>query len=79
MTEISLEEAKALAERLEKANIESKQIIERAEKLRAFEILSGRAPSGEVNTEVSKEEKLKQEARDFFKGSEIEKALIQYG
>lgn len=79
MTEISLEEAKAIAERLEKANSENRQLIERMEKLRTMEVLGGRSPAGEVKKEISPEEKLKLETKDFFKGSEIEVALQKYG
>jgi len=79
MTDISLEEAKAIAERLEKANSENKLLIERMEKLRTMDILGGRSSASEPKIEVTPEQKLKQESKDFFKGSEIEVALSKYG
>lgn len=79
MTEISLEEAKAIAERLEKANAENKQLVERFEKLRTMDILGGRSSASEPKPVISEEDKLKTETKDFFKGSEIEVALNRYG
>lgn len=78
MTEISLEEAKAIAERLEKANAESKIILDRAEKLRTLDILGGNTNTTAQVKETTEEEKLKQGAKDFFKGTNIEKALKKY-
>jgi hypothetical protein len=79
MTEISLEEAKAIAERLEKANAENKQLVERLEKLRTLDILGGRSSASEPKPVISEQDKLKQDSKDFFKGSEIEVALNKYG
>ncbi len=79
MAEISLQDAEKIAERLEKANAESKLILERAEKLRVQEILGGKSNAGLEEPQLSETERIKKEAKEFFKGSDIEKALEKHG
>ena len=43
-----IQEAKELAERMEKANQERKELLDREERLRAEKILSGTADAGEA-------------------------------
>jgi hypothetical protein len=43
-----IEEAKAVADRIEKANAEAKALLDKKEKLMASDIISGRADAGQV-------------------------------
>lgn len=72
MEKITPEETKALVERLEKANADSKLILERAEKLKAQEILGGTTNAGSVPVQISDAEKIKAGAKDFFKGTVLD-------
>ena len=74
-----IEQAQKIAERMENANKEAKTLMERHERNRAVDALSGKREASIPTPEVSKEEIKKQGALDFFKGSEIEKALKTYG
>lgn len=71
----NLNELKQLAERLEKANAESKEILERAEKLKEQDILGGKANAGTEAPQLSEEDKIRNGTKDFFKGTDIERAF----
>ncbi len=75
MTEISLEQAKEIAERLEKANAQSAMLLERAEKLRVTEILGGQSSANIPMPEISDAEKIRTGAKEYFKGTVIEGML----
>lgn len=69
-----IDAANAASERLEKANIEHKALIEKEEKMMAMRMLGGRADAGQAPAPVlSEEEKLRAETREYFKGSAIER------
>jgi hypothetical protein len=51
----------------------------RAEKLRAEQIIGGRSLMTSGTMELSPEEKIKQESKEFWKGTIIEKALEKHG
>jgi len=70
--EDALTKAEALAARIEEANKKSEDILARA-------ILSGRATGGAIREELSDEDKKKAATMEFWKGSEIEKALKKHG
>ena len=60
------------AERLEKANETNKELIKRMEAFEARQILGGKASAGEPQVrQLSEEEKLKIEMKEFFKGTVI--------
>ena len=63
------------AERMEKANKEFKELLDRQERQRALDILHGRSEAGIPVSEISPEEKLKSETKDMFKGTMIEDAF----
>jgi hypothetical protein len=73
--EISLEQAEKIAARIEAANKLTEELAVRLEKMRVQEILGGRSEAGNITPEVSKEDKLKDGMKNYFKGSAIEKAL----
>ena len=63
-----LEEAKETATRIEKANVESRTILERWEMLKANELLGGRSSAGATPIpEKSKDEKLREEVNVWLK------------
>jgi hypothetical protein len=74
-----LEQAQQTAARLEKANAELKELLDRQQRAREIDLVSGRSPAGEVKKEMSQEELKRKEAIEYFKGSEIEGALKKYG
>lgn len=68
----TLEEAKLLAERIEKANEVARELLERQEKLRVQEILGGKSEAGIPVPEVNKAEKLMTETKEAFKGTVLD-------
>lgn len=66
--EDALEKAAALAKRIEEANKRSEEILARA-------ILSGRATAGEIPKVESPEDKIKNEMKEYFKGTALEAYL----
>ena len=74
-----LQKAEEVAERIEKANKEAKEILERQERLRAEKLLGGTTEAGIPAKERTEEERKREQAKEFFKGSVIESALVKYG
>ena len=72
---ISLDDARAIADRLEKANIELKSLLAKQERIAAESLLAGRGFAGLSGT---KEPTKSDKAKEFFKGTEIEKALERH-
>ena len=70
--EDALTKAEAIVARLEEANKKSEEIMARA-------IISGRASAGTAAQEISPQEMKKKGALEFFKGTEIEKAIQKHG
>jgi hypothetical protein len=74
-----LDEANKTAARLEKANAELKVLLDRQQRQREIDVISGRSTTDGIKREPTPEEKLKLEIKDFFKGSEIEAAINKHG
>jgi hypothetical protein len=68
MAEITLEEATAIAERLEKANAEHALLLAREERLRASEILNGRSVAGQ-ETVIDKEKEKRDRINEMLRGT----------
>lgn len=77
MTEENLiDEAKKTAERIEKANAEMRELLKKQEAMQAQAIISGRSSAGvPPPPQMSEDERLKLEMREFFKGTAVEKAV----
>lgn len=67
-----IEEAKAVVARLEAANAKNEELIARAERLKAEEVLGGKSEAGKAPKEEEKkivtEEDLRQLAKQFYEG-----------
>lgn len=74
-----IDEAKQIAERIENANKETLALVERLEKLKVQEILGGQSEAGHIPATISEAEVKKKGASEFFKGSEIERAIKKHG
>lgn len=77
--ESPIDKANKAAERLEKANAEQAKLLAKQEKILSEMKLQGRSFAGSQTKEQTQEEKIKEGALEFFKGSEIEKALKKHG
>jgi hypothetical protein len=65
-----LEEAQRLVERMEKANEETKLLLEKAEQMRINDLLSGEAKAGQPEApKETTDEKWEREARERYKGT----------
>jgi len=64
-----VEEAKQLLAKIEKANSETKQWVERAERLRAEEVVSGRSEAGMEPKKKSKDDEISEAANKILEGS----------
>jgi hypothetical protein len=78
-TKTLIDEAKEVAERIEKANERQAELLRQQEDLQARRMLGGRADAGQMQKQKSDEEIKKEGAAEFFKGSQIEKAIKKYG
>lgn len=67
-----VERAENAAKALQAANAESNKLLERAERLKAQEILGGSTNAGQVAPVISDAEKIKLGAQNYFKGTVIE-------
>lgn len=74
-----LDEVKAEREKLEKARDEAKAQADRLEQLRSDQLLSGSAGLRPPTIETNPVEEKKRQAAEFFKGTEIEKAIKKHG
>lgn len=70
-----LQQAEAIAARMEAANKETKELLERQEAIKAKELLAGRSEAGQVVPQLTDEDKKKQGMKEFFKGTTIEKMI----
>lgn len=66
-------------ERLEKANAEKKALLEREERLITLRIKGGASSVSQEVPQPSIEQKQKQEAIEFWKGSGVDKAIAKHG
>jgi hypothetical protein len=71
-------QANQAAERLEAANKERALILEKEQQLYAKNLLAGRS-EGVPTQQRSEEQEKKAKAIEFFKGTEIAKAIEKYG
>jgi len=74
-----IEEAKKVMEENKKLLAEMQTERKRIEKATAEMLVNGRSYAGDAQKKKTEEELKKEGALEFFKGSEIEKALIKYG
>ena len=74
-----LDEVKAERALLDKAREEAKIQADRLEQLRSDQLLSGTAGIRTETPQISEEVIKKQQAKEFWKGSEIAKALERHG
>jgi len=73
-----IKRATEAAERIEEANKEMSKLLKKQEVMWATQRLQGRSYS-EAEKQESEEDIKKKQAREFFKGTEIEKAINKYG
>jgi len=64
-----IDEAKAIAERMEKANAEHKALLDRQEQMTARAILSGRSEAGVTPKQVDPEEEANNRAMSLLQGT----------
>jgi len=74
-----LSEAKSLAERIEAGNRKQEELQKKQEQLLAEQTLAGTAGGHIESKMVSEEDRKKAEAKEFFKGTGIEKAIEKHG
>lgn len=74
-----LDQVKAERLRAEAAVKELKKENDRREKLMAENMLGGQTDGGAPEKTISEDDKKKKGALDFFKGTQIEKAIQKYG
>jgi hypothetical protein len=74
-----LDEVRAEREKLEKVRDEAKAQADRLEALRADQLLSSSAGQHIPAPVIDPQEEIKKGAMDFFKGSELEKAIKKHG
>ena len=67
-----LEEARQLVKALERVNNESRKWIERAEKLRANDILGGESEAGMAPKVKTKEQEAEEEVKKMFEGTGLD-------
>jgi len=67
-----------VADRLEKANAEAREILNEQREMAARNLLGGRADAGQTQ-QLSEEDKKKQGAKEFWAGSGIDKSIEKYG
>jgi hypothetical protein len=71
------EQTNAAAERVERANAKTEELLYRQEELYEKQKLGGRAEAGQPN--ISEEDKKKEAAIDFWKGTPVADAIKRYG
>jgi len=68
-----IDQAKEYAERIEKANIESKEILKQNQEIEARMLLGGRSRAGTQETKPeTAEEKWRREAKERYKGTGLD-------
>ncbi len=68
-----IDKANLVAQRLEKANAEHKEILKREEEMESRRILGGQTSAGNVQpVQMTEEDKIKAEGRIYFKGGLLE-------
>ena len=75
MEESLIEQAEKAAQRLEHANKVMEELVKRQETIEARRLLGGQSEAGQKEPELSKEDKDKQDMKNYFKGTALEGAL----
>ena len=73
-----IEVATELKESIAKENDRREELLRREEELHAKRMLGGRADAGQ-SQQLSEEDKIKQDAKKFWAGTEVEKAIEKHG
>jgi len=73
-----IEIATELKESIAKENDRREELLRREEELHAKRMLGGRSEAGQ-SQQLSEEDKIKQDAKKFWAGTEVEKAIEKYG
>ncbi len=74
-----IERAREEREKLEVATKALKEENDRREKIMAKQALGGSSNAGQADPQVTEEQKKKEGAMNFFKGTQIEKAIEKHG
>jgi hypothetical protein len=77
--ESPVDKANEAADRLEKANKEAAKIAAKQEKILSEIKLQGKSFAGSNPNQKTEEEIKKEKTKEFWKGSEIEKAIEKHG
>lgn len=72
-----IEQAEKAAARIEAANKQMEEIVKRQEVLEAKRLLGGKSEAGK-NVEISEEEKLATDMKNYFKGTALDRAFAKY-
>ena len=68
--------ANAVAERIEKANVQTAELLEKQEALEQRKVLGGEGGGNQQINLISEEDKKKKDAAEFFKDTSLEKAIL---
>jgi len=74
-----VERAEQAVKRMAEFEQRIEEKIAKLENLKSEAILGGTTEAGQKATELSEDQKKKEGAKDFFKGTEIEKAIAKHG
>lgn len=74
-----VDRAEAAVKAMEAANKKTEELLDRQEKARSDDILAGRATNGDTEPAKTEAEEKKAKAKEFFKGTQIEKAIEKHG
>lgn len=70
-----IQQAEDVAKRLEDTMKRTEDLLKRNEEIISKSMLSGRSAAGATIPQVNPEDKLKQDMKEYFKGSAIEKMI----
>lgn len=70
-----IDDANLAAKRLEEANTKQQELLSKQEELMARQRLGGNTEAGQNVEEKSEDEKKKEGAKEFFKGTQLEKDI----
>ena len=71
-----IDKANEVAERIEKANQETKELLNRQEAIKIKEQLGGKSDAGQTKPKLTKDQKADAAAREMLKGSGYEDELF---
>jgi len=70
-----ISQADAVAARIEAANKQAAELLQRQEAILARNLLSGRAEAGQAAPQISEADKIKTDTKAYFKGTSIENVI----